>query len=278
VPRSRFVLIALGILLVVTIGAALWWRWPGTRPASGPQAPVGAGAVTPASTTELVLQINGMTTATVSAGASAFFNVTLTGPAPEAWTSSLRFETGDGKPLAFRLEPLGSPFTLRADGKETAEMRQTEFGISPEEAGRMSTGSHPLRAVLPLDGGSSGGRLLASNTVTLVVGAETGGASSSEKARLESAARFNLLSAKWQEAHGAAMRLVERDDADAAAFILLGDALNGLRRDREALAAYHEAFAALPKDLDESPDYLIARIEEVQQRLEAASEKKEPPI
>jgi hypothetical protein len=275
--RTRYIGIALCVLVVLAIGAAMWWRSTSTQPARVSQDRPGAVPIAQAPSSELVLQVNRMTAATIAAGASAFFTVTLTGAAPEPWTSALRFETSGGKPLPFRIEPLGSPFTLRADEgqQETSEMRQTEFGISPEEAGRMSAGSHTIRAVLALDRSPSDGRPLVSNTVTLIVGASEADASpSGEKDRLESAARFSLLSEKWDDAHRVALRLVEREDADTSVYILLGDALNGLRRDDEALAAYHEALASLPKDLDESPDYLIARMEEVQRRLEAANAKK----
>jgi hypothetical protein len=68
---------------------------------------------------------------------------------------------------------------------------------------------------------------------------------------------------------------VERADADTTAFTLFADALDGLGRDDEALAAYQEAIAALPADVDESPDYLIARMDAVLRRLEAARAGKE---
>jgi hypothetical protein len=282
--RARYVGVVVGMLLVVVVGAAMWWRWSSTRHVRGsPDSASSVPAPAPP-TSELVLQINRTTAATISAGASVFFTVTVTGPAPEPWSSRLRFETGDGTPLALQIEPLGTPFTLQvgdgsrtdprtAEGRtEASEMRQTELGISPHESARLSRGTQTIRAVLPLDARGPGE--LVSNTVTLTVGAPEAGTATSEKARLESAARFSLLSEKWEDAHRVALRLVEREDADAAAYIFLGDALNGLRRDDEALAAYHEALASLPRDLDESPDYLIARMEEVQQRLEAAKAKK----
>ena len=259
-------------MLVLAVGAALWWRSMSRRQPPASQGSPGAAPAEQAPTSALVLQVNRMSAATIPAGASAFFTVTLAGPASERWASGLRFESGEGKPLAFRIEPLGSPFTIQVADRE---MRQAELGISPGEAEHISTGSHTIRAVLALDGGTSDERRLVSSTVTLTVGAQEAGAStSSDKARLEAAARFNLLSEKWEEAHNAALQLVERDAADTSAYILLGDALNGLRRDDEALAAYQEALATLPRDLDESPDYLIARIAEVQQRLEAAKARK----
>jgi hypothetical protein len=278
--RTRYVGITLGVLLLaLAVGTTMWWRSASTRRVSGAGDLPAAVPTATASTFELVLQVNRMTTAAIPGGASAFFTVTLTGHAPESWTPGLRFETSAGKPLAFRIDPLGPPITLEGGDRERpgSAMRQAEFGISPEEAERLSTGSHTIRAVLPLANATSDRRPLVSNTVTLAVGAPEAGAmesTNSEKARLASAARFNLLSEKWEEAHLAALRLVEREDADTPAFILLGDALNGLKRDEEALAAYHEALALLPRDLDESPDYLLARMEEVQQRLEAAKAKK----
>jgi tetratricopeptide (TPR) repeat protein len=147
-----------------------------------------------------------------------------------------------------------------------------EFGVSPEESARIATGTLTVRAVLRPAATVPDSRQRVSNPVTLTVAPAL--SADAEKAHLETLARFNLRSQKWDEAHRAALRLVERDDADATAYILLGDSLNGLRRDEEALAAYQEALAVLPKNLDESPDYLLARMEEVQQRLEAAAARK----
>lgn len=70
-----------------------------------------------------------------------------------------------------------------------------------------------------------------------------------------------------------ALQLVERESPDTAAFTFLGDALNGLHRDGEALAAYDEALATLPTTPDEAPNYLFARMEAVQRRLEAAGRR-----
>ena len=80
---------------------------------------------------------------------------------------------------------------------------------------------------------------------------------------------------KWEDAHRIALQLVEREDADAVAYTLLADALNGLERNDEALTAYRAALASLPTPLEESPDDLIARMEHVQRRIDAAKGKKE---
>jgi tetratricopeptide (TPR) repeat protein len=203
----------------------------------------------------------------------------------------LRFETADsGRPLPWKIDPLGPAVTFRFDrdsgrpagnAQESAEqsdvaivdssrVHRLELGVGPEEVGRIPVGTYTIRAVLPLDQDPNGDSRLVSNTVTLTV--EGGEAiahqpAAAEKTRLEAAARFYLRSEKWEEAHRFALELAERRDADTVAFMLLGDALNGLRRDEEALAAYHQALATLPETQDESPDYLIARLEEVQDRL-----------
>lgn len=293
-------------VLALAVGAALVWRrWPGGPPMPGSRTAPGTGSpvVTPAPVAEIILQVNGLESARVTAGTSVFFTVSLigntsTGPrlgAPgRPWTTGLRFETADtGRPLPWTIDRLGPAITLQLDrdsgnpaanSQERAEqsdvavvdaarIHRVELGVGPDQVGRIPAGTHTIRAVLPLDGGSKGESRLVSNTVTLIVEAPQAGSqqtAAAEKARLEATARFYLRSEKWEDAHRVALQLVERESPDTAAFMLLGDALNGLRRDEEALAAYQEALAELPKTEDESPDYLIARMAQVEQRLDAA--------
>jgi hypothetical protein len=276
---------AVGVLALVALGALVWRRSaapaspPGRSQNTEPAAPSGSGP-------ELILQIDRTTSTNVSAGTPFFFTVTVTGPSRDAWSSALRFETADGRKLPFRIDRLGTPFRVEIGNRKAADARpeqardeptevhQAEFSVSPEESARLSTGTYTIRAVMAQAGSDSDSRPRVSNLVTLNVASPA--SSDGEKAQLETVARFNLRSKRWDEAHRAALRLVGRDDADATAYILLGDALNGLRRDEEALAAYQEALAALPKELHESPDYLLARMEEVQERLEAAAARKQP--
>ena len=294
----RRLAVALAVLLLVVISAiTAWWRWSDRRQVSGsPAAPGSPASSSGAAVTaaDLVLQVDGAAGARVPVGSAVFFTVTLTGSAPASWTTSVRFVTGDDKPFRSHVEPLGQPLTFtfardrRAGTADAAAqnqeedalpMHRAEYGTSPEESARIPAGAYTLRVLLPVDRSVSANGTLRSNTVTLTVDGPdaTGPAPTAEKARLESAAHFNLLAEKWEDAHRLALQLVAREDADTSAYALLGDALNGLKRDGEALAAYQEALALVSPDLDEAPDYLIARMEEIHARLEAASAQKEPP-
>jgi len=296
------------IVLALAGGLAAWRFWPRARQSPEPAQTSSGGtavpAAAPAAAAELVLQVNGTAGAELTLGTAVFFTVSLTGTTPEPslrigtparpWYTDVKLETADGKPFAVRVDQLGPPRFYRF-GKDPAatapvlpdrsdevlvdssRVHQIEFGLSPEESGRLTAGMHGLRAVLNLTGAPTGEARLISNPVTITVQPAAGASPSpdEEKRRLESTARFYLRSEKWEDAHRIARQLVEREGRDTAAFILLADALSGLKRDHEALAAYQEALASLPKPLNESPDYLMARMEAARQRLEAAKEKKE---
>ena len=296
--------IALALLALGAGGAALgWWLWvrpaPPTDSRVSPEAPV----VAPAPVAEIVVQLNGLENATVTAGTAIFLTVSLLGNTPDpglrvgaagrAWTTGIGFETADTqKPLPWRIDQLGRSVTLRFDGTpgdaaalgqesvegddvvgvEASRVHRVELGVGPEEADRIPAGTHSFRAILRRDGGPN----LVSNTVTLIVEAPSAGGARTadiERTRLEAAARFYLRAEKWEDAQRMALQLVERETPDAAAFTLLGDALNGLQRDAEALAAYDEALATLPETEDEAPSYLLARMEAVQRRLEASGRR-----
>jgi tetratricopeptide (TPR) repeat protein len=188
-----------------------------------------------------------------------------------------------------KVEPLGSPggFLGKRDPRAPApappeqvgaadvddsRVHVVDLGLSPEESARLGAGVYQIRVLLPLASAPDGVKQLSSNIVRVTV-APAAPAPEQEKQRLEKTARYYREAGKWQDAHRVALELVQRQDADSTAFILLGDALNGLRRDDEALAAYRQALAALPKDTKRSPDYLFARMEQVQQRLDASGKK-----
>lgn len=297
------------IVFAVAGGVAAWRFWPRAQQSPAPaQTPSGGTAepgVAPlAAAAELVLQVNGTEGAELTPGTSVFFTVSLTGTTPEPslrigtparpWFTDVTWETSDGKPFAVRIDRLGPPASYRF-GKDpgattpvppdrsdevlvdSSRVHQIEFGLTPEESGRLTAGTHDVRAVLNLTAAPTGDARLISNPVTITVLPAAGAPPSAaeDKRRLESMARFYLRSEKWEDAHRIALQLVEPEGRDAAAFILLADALSGLRRDDEALAAYQEALASLPKPLRESPDYIMARMEAVRQRLEASKQNKE---
>jgi len=300
----RRLIIAL-VVLAVAGGIAVWRlrsrapQNPGVPPATTDAA--AGGIPTPAA--DLVLQVNGGARVDVTSGTPVFFTVSLTGTAPgpsiriattaRPWFAGLRFETADEKPFAPRVDQLGpavaylfdeDPRTPMATAAEqtnallvdASRVHQVELGLSPDEAARLTAGSYDVRAVLSLTTAAKGEIRVTSNAVTITVAtaATAQPSPAEEKRRLESTAHFYLRSEKWEDAHRIAVQLVGREGAGAEAHILLADALNGLRRDEEALAAYYEAAARLPAP-KESPDYLIARMESVRQRLEASKAKKE---
>ena len=299
----RFI-IALVVLAVA--GGIAVWRFRSRAPQNPgvPQAATAApaGAVTtPAA--DLVLQVNGGARVDVTSGTPVFFTVSLTGTAPQPsiriattgrpWFAGLRFETADQRPFAPRADRLGPPVAYLFDDDprtpvataaeqsdallvDASRVHQIELGLSPDEAARLTAGNYDVRAVLSLTTAAAGEIRVTSNAVTIAVATAAAAQPSpaEEKRRLEAAAHFHLRSEKWEDAHRVAVQLVGREDAGAEAHLLLADALNGLRRDEEALAAYSEAAARLPAP-KESPDYLFARMESVRQRLEASRPKKE---
>ena len=226
---------------------------------------------------DLTLQVNGSTSAPLRPAEAMFFTVTLGATTPalpfalgaegKPWSADVRFVSADGTALPWRVEVLGRPETYRL-GRAQSEMHQADFGIAPEETARMPAGRHAIRVLLDLaDTRVAGGRL-ASNTVHVTVGSQA--AADDAHVKLEAAARFELRAERWEHAHRLTAQLIARPNADATAYILFGDALNGLGRHDEALAAYHQAMSLVPKDLDESPDYLVARMNQVQDRLAAS--------
>jgi hypothetical protein len=247
---------------------------------------------------ELQLHVNGAPGVRIPAGTSVLFTVSLTGSASgtalrvgapgRPWFADLRFEAGDpAAPLGWRLNRIGQPVTILFESEsppgsptpsdevivDGASVHRITFGVSPDDATRIASGTFSVRVVLPLPPNANGETQAVSNSIAIVVdGAGSGAAAApaDERLRLEAAARFHLRSEHWEDARGVALQLVHRDTADALAYVLLGDALNGLRRDDEALAAYREALAELAGTVDESPEYLIARMTEVEARLSAA--------
>ncbi len=290
------VLVLTGTVSVLWIHTRMRQQAPSARPTTG--APAGARTAAPLAA-DLMLQVNGAPYIDVAAGEPLILTVSLLGTASEPaygldahgkpWSSDLRFETLEGKPLPSRIDQLGPPAAYRFDrrGRKAAakapeatddtrvddlHVHQAQFAVAPDEAERLTAGSYRIHTILTLPPNVSGGTQLVSNTIAITV--RPGSPAEPDKRRRVSLARFYLRSEKWDEAHRIALELVGGEGADAEAYILLADALNGLRRDEEALAAYHEAMNSLPPP-KESPDYLNARMAEVQQRLEAAKGKKE---
>jgi hypothetical protein len=300
--------LAISVLGLTAAGLVTgWWLWPrarAERQLGTPQtSPAVENSPTPAQIPSrlavLELQVNDALGTRIRSGGPLLFSVALIGTsstralrigeAGRAWSVDLRFETVDGRPAGLKVEPLGDPAVIprgresrapppassEPDGKtvvDDSRIHRVEFGLSPDESARLAPGTYNLRVVLPLPSAPEGVKMLASNAVSVTVELPASGErapAEQEKMRLQAAARFYNHAKKWEDAHRVALQLVERQDAGTTAYLLLGDALNGLRRDDEALAAYQEALAALPKETKEAPVYLLTRIEQVRERLES---------
>jgi Flp pilus assembly protein TadD len=98
---------------------------------------------------------------------------------------------------------------------------------------------------------------------------ETTPADDQEWNRLVESINFYLRAGRFEDAHGLALQAVEQKQDNVDSHILLGDALNGMRRDEEALKSYRKAlFMIATKGKQyEPPTYLMLRIDEVKQRL-----------
>ena len=303
----RRILFTLTVLVVAAAAAGWWYRSRGVQsspPAASGAAPSSRAAPTqperpPLPPARLTLQINGGPNTQVARGESMFFIVSLTGTSPtelrvgaagQPWSARLRFESAEGKPFPARIEQLGRPIGYTFDrnsatSEETDEAivsasrgSQVGFGVSPDEATRIAGGTHSVRAVLSLEHAVAGQTEFVSNTIRFTVRMPPdmgGNPFQDSKPRLISAVRFYLRAQKWQDAHRIALQLVQRDDVDAEAYTVLADALNGLQRNDEALAAYQAALGSLPAGATESPDYLFARIDQVEERINAAKGKKQ---
>jgi hypothetical protein len=303
----RRILFALIVLVAAAAAAGWWFRSRGVQ--SPPAAASGASPASRAAATQparpplppagLTLEIDGGPNAQVARGEAMFFIVSLTGTSPaelrvgaagQPWSARLRFESAEGKPFPARIEQLGRPLAFRFDRSSATSEESDEavvsasrgsqvgFGMSPDEAARIEGGTHTLRAVLSLEPAIAGRTEFVSNTVrfTVRMPPDMGGNPFPDaKPRLRSAARFYLRAEKWDDAHRIALQLVQRDDVDGEAYTLLADALNGLQRNDEALAAYRAALASLPAGTQESPDYLFARIDQLEERIGAAKGKKQ---
>ena len=197
---------------------------------------------------------------TVVAGTPVFFSVTLERPgaaaADDAWLTTLRFETPDAVVIAWPVRRLGASHLID-------RFTRIRYGIDPDASGRIPPGTYLISAAARLDGAP-----VTSDTVQLQVTASGELAPSPE--RLLQVGRFHLEAGEFDRAHAIALKLVEAAD-DTEAYILLGDALVGLRRDEEAIAAYTEALASIrDSQTDEPPDRILTAIDRAYDRLEAS--------
>jgi hypothetical protein len=251
----------------------------------------------------LTLQVNRQRVITAIPGTPLVFTVFMSGSKTDPplriggsgnpWYRYLRLESADdkkqipfswsllGKPRAIpRLSSSRDPVALElytgneAILDETRNLYTAELGIAPEETAKIPQGKYTIRAVLEVSSGSPGkwsGRAV-SNPVVVSVEDEAGktpDSAHSEWNRLVESINFYLRAGRFEDAHGLALQAVEQKQDNVDSHILLGDALNGMRRDEEALKSYRKAlFMIATKGKQyEPPTYLMLRIDEVKQRL-----------
>ncbi len=216
------------------------------------------------------------------------------GGSGDPWYGYLRLESADDKkPIPFTWFLLGKPRALPRLGSsgdlgnvelyagdeaildKERNLYTAELGVAPEETAKIPEGRYTIRAVLPVPSGSQGkwsGRAVSNPVVVSVEEQvkETTPADDPERSRLIESINFYLRAERFDDAYRLALQAVEQKRVNVDARILLGDALNGLGRDEEALKSYTKALyllAAKGKQY-EPPTYLIMRMDEVKQRLD----------
>lgn len=252
----------------------------------------------------LTLQVNRQKEITVIPGTPLVFTVFMSGSktdpplriggSGDPWYEYLRLESADdkkqipftwsllGKPRALpRLGSSGDPGNVELYAGDEAVLDKernlytAELGVAPEETVKIPEGRYTIRAVLHVPSGSQGkwsGRAVSNPVVVSVEKRIKDGTPSDDRewSRLIESINFYLLAERFNDAYRLALQAVEqkRDNVDAR--ILLGDALNGLGRDEEALKSYTKALylIATKGKQYEPPTYLIIRMDEVKQRLD----------
>ena len=278
------------LLIALAVGGWVGWRlWR----VGASEAPV------------LRLRANHASEVTVLRGNPLIFTVYLSQAAPDArlrigtrgrpWHSRVTLEAADtGRPVAWNLVPLGAEslaFAKDASGQVTMETSESDetivdtdhlyearFGLAPEETTRLKPGRYRLRASLdapwwPL-WNWHGHTVSAPISVTVLDGATPDLASR----RVIDSIRFFLQTRRFEEARDRSLEILRNNRRSIDGYIFLGDALNGLRHDEEALKAYGDALAfiadresAQPAGAREPPRYVLARVAEVEERIAQSS-------
>jgi hypothetical protein len=281
--RSRRVAAVSATLLVATVAATGWMAW---RRPSAQAPPLG-----------VTLLVNHGSHVEVTPGTPLVFEVSITSSASSAsvsigsrwrsWHRLIRLEASGRAGMPWALSSGGPPRSLSVvpttDGRpdirtETNvppiahfERGQQVYTItevaSPEAAAGVPPGAYRVRAVVETPAWMLWGwrgRAL-SQPVTIVVRDPSRAGDkreSLEKQRLARVAGFYIAAARFTEAEGTARQLLAVEPEQSRSHILLGDALAGLKRRQEALAAYRRAMALLPRSYD-APTVLMDRIRRV---------------
>jgi len=214
------------------------------------------------------------------------------GSAQAPWYSYIRIET-TGAPGTLRWLVLGKPYALdltldanrrltgvsantsnRALFDESAKIYSARFAISPEDSAGLSAGSFKAKAALrsPLWPPWNWVGKVVSNEVEFTIQPVPASSGEQEADRLDESVQFYLDAGRFDDALRLATQLKDRRPDKSKTWMLLGDALNGLHRDQEALNAYNTALDLAAKEKStEPPEYILMRRQEVLTRLHSAS-------
>ncbi len=176
----------------------------------------------------------------------------------------------DGKPAGVVARPLASTSDSPAEARfEAGNVEMLFFGI---ESGALAPGTYTLRAVLDTSTETTmwRGRVV-SPPVTVRVHAGDGSPPTID--RLHTMGIYSLLDHDFQSSLAYAQRVLARDAASIPGLVLAGDSLDGLGRPEEALRSFLAALDIYAARLEKSggrlepPDYITARIVELQEEL-----------
>lgn len=286
--RRIVIIVAIVFIAVVLVGAA----WLGSRMWAQRQHP----------SPSLNVLVNKQREVTVVQGSPLVFTISMTGSKhkPEVrigspghpWYSNMSLTSAKNKqPLPWKVVLLSPPqstsYHRDASGRVTfdtlggdealvspAQLYSMDIAISPEETSRIPEGRYTVAAVLSPSFWPPWrwtGRVISRPVaITVVKRSENAALNDSlDRKRLVSSIEFYLQTQQFDKAYALALQFQNREPNTIYSFLLLGDALNGLRRDQEALHAYDQALhLAFVKDSYEAPEYLLMRKHEVEQRLE----------
>jgi hypothetical protein len=242
--------------------------------------------------------------AAVAAGSPVLVGVYLSGT-PEApsltvggpsnpWYSQIEIETtlADklvklgwtllGQPYALELElnPLRQPAPVSWDSSPGARLNKSaktysaRFALAPEDSARLTAGRYLVWARLGpiLWPPWNITKTIVSNSIVLTITDSAKLTPQQQNDGIARTAQFYLDAGRFQDAQRLALQLKDREPRSVRSWTLLGDALNGLRRDEQALDAYNEALMLAAKAYGaEPPTYVMMRWHEVMRRLDRAT-------
>ena len=276
--RRRFI----PVVLLIGVAGVLTFAWFVRRSSAPVESP----------RLGLTLLVNRQARVQITPGTPLIFELSLAssssvpafdlGSGWRPWYTLGRIESADTRALPGALTRVGQRsvhVVRRTDGRQEVtvdagviarleagrHVHTVTWAAGPEETSRIPPGTYHVRGVLetPLWMVWGWRGRAVSAPISIVVRAAGDGVSRELDAqRLARSADYYLALGRFAEAHAAATELVSVKPREADSHILLGDALSGLNRRPEALAAFQRAMSLLPRSPEE-PTLLYRRIDSV---------------